>query len=198
MRKPLEPAFSLKVPAGEDRERRVCDHCGFIDYVNPKIVVGAVAVWSATGAPFGPRAVGLEEVRFLLCRRAILPRRGYWTLPAGYLEEGETVAEGTLREAAEEAGAALEIDGVLALYDIPRRSQVQVIHRARLKSPELDPGAETIEARLFAWDAIPWKALAFHSVSWALLAFEETRRLARFPPHSNPPGEPGWLGPAGL
>lgn len=198
MAKPIEPAFSLKVPPGEDRERRVCDRCGFVDYVNPKVVVGAVAAWSDEGRPFGPRAVAQEDLRLLLCRRAIMPRRGYWTLPAGYMEEGETLAQGTVREAAEEAGVELEIDAVLALYDIPRRSQVQVIHRARMTSPKLDPGPETIEARLFAWSDIPWTALAFHSVSWALLAFEETRRLKAFPPHSNPPGEPGWRWPEGL
>ncbi len=198
MPKTLEPSFSLKVPAGEDRKRRVCDHCGFIDYVNPRIVVGAVCAWSDTGPPFGPGAVALEDIRLLLCRRAIMPRRGYWTLPAGFMEEGETVAEGTLREAHEEAGVQLQLDGVLALYDIPRRSQVQIIHRARMVSPALDPGIETEEAALFAWTDIPWKELAFHSVSWALLAFEETRTHARLTPRGNPTGEPGWLLPAGL
>jgi ADP-ribose pyrophosphatase YjhB (NUDIX family) len=198
MRKPLEPSFSLKVPPGEDRERRVCDRCGFIDYVNPRIVVGAVAAWCEKGSPFGPDAVGLEEVRLLLCRRAIMPRRGYWTLPAGFMEEGETVADATRREATEEAGVELELDQVLCLYDIPGRSQVQIIHRARLNSPRLDPGVETQQAVLFAWKDIPWKALAFYSVSWALLAFEESRRQTRFPPYGNPPGEPGWRAPDGL
>jgi ADP-ribose pyrophosphatase YjhB (NUDIX family) len=194
----LEPAFSKLIPPGEDRERAVCDHCGFIDYVNPKIVVGAVAAWSEAGAPFGPEAVPLDQIRILLCRRAIMPRRGWWTLPAGFMETGETVAQGALREAREEAGADMELDGVLALYDIPVRSQVQVIHRARLRTPEVEAGVESLEVRLFAWDELPWKALAFHTVSWALMAFEESRTLERFAPFGNPPGEAGWRMPAGI
>jgi ADP-ribose pyrophosphatase YjhB (NUDIX family) len=197
----LPPSFSARTPKGEDRPRRVCDHCGFVDYENPKIVVGAVAAWSPGGRPFGPDADPFEAVRFLLCRRAILPRRGYWTLPAGYMETGETLAEATLREAREEALTELELDGVLAVYDIPARSQVQVMHRARLPGPESGPafgaGHETLDAKLFAWDHIPWKALAFHSVSWALMAFRESREQAAFPPFRNPP-ETGWLLPAGV
>jgi ADP-ribose pyrophosphatase YjhB (NUDIX family) len=193
----LPPSFSAHVPEGEDRPRRVCDHCGFIDYENPKIVVGSVAAWSPGGRPFGPDADPFEEVKFLLCRRAILPRRGYWTLPAGYMETGETLAQATLREAREEALAALELDGVLAVYDIPARSQVQVMHRARLPSLEFGAGHETLDAKLFAWAQIPWKALAFHSVSWALMAFRESREQAAFPPFRNPP-ETGWQLPAGV
>src|SRR3712207_6568147 len=105
------PSFSNRVPAGDDRLRRVCDTCGFVDYVNPKIVVGSV--------------VSSEDGRILLCRRAIQPRRGYWTLPAGYMEEGETTAAAAQREAREEALAELEIGPLLALYDMPRLSQVQ-------------------------------------------------------------------------
>jgi ADP-ribose pyrophosphatase YjhB (NUDIX family) len=166
VKRPLEPAFSKLIPPGEDRERAVCDHCGFIDYVNPRIVVGAVAAWSDQGAPFGRDAAPLDQIRILLCRRAIMPRRGWWTLPAGFMETGETMAEGALREAREEAGADLELDGVLALYDIPVRSQVQVIHRARLRAPEVEAGVESLEVRLFAWEELPWKELAFHTVSW--------------------------------
>jgi ADP-ribose pyrophosphatase YjhB (NUDIX family) len=193
----VPPSFSERTPEGEDRVRRVCDHCGFVDYVNPKIVVGVVAAFSPGGKPFGPGADAFEEVRFLLCRRAIMPRRGYWTLPAGYMETGETTAEGTLREAREEAEAELELDALLAVYDIPARSQVQIMHRARLARPEFGAGAETLETELFAWNDIPWKALAFHSVSWALMAFRESRELASFPPFRNPP-ETGWTLPAGL
>ena len=197
MSQPLPPAFTERTPKGEDRPRRVCDHCGFIDYVNPKIVVGSVAAFSPGGRPFGPGADAFEDVMVLLCRRAILPRRGYWTLPAGYMETGETLAEATLREAREEALVELELDGLLAVYDIPARSQVQVMHRARLPRPEFGAGCETFEAALFAWDDIPWKALAFHSVSWALMAFRESREQAAFPPFRNPP-ETGWRLPAGV
>jgi ADP-ribose pyrophosphatase YjhB (NUDIX family) len=197
MSQDLIPAFSEHVPPGEDRPRRVCDHCGFIDYVNPRVVVGAVAVWSETGRPFGSGAVPFDQVRVLLCRRAIMPRRGWWTLPAGFLERGETVADGTRREAREEAEVELELDAILALYDIPARSQVQILHRARLVSPEVGAGVETLDSRLFAWDEIPWRDLAFHSVSWALMAFRESRELDGFAPYRNPL-ETGWTLPEGM
>jgi ADP-ribose pyrophosphatase YjhB (NUDIX family) len=197
MSQTLTPSFSERVPEGEDRPRRVCDHCGFIDYENPKIVVGTVAVWSPGGRPFGPGCDPFEEVRFLLCRRAIMPRRGYWTLPAGFMETGETVLDAARREAREEAEVELEPDVLLALYDIPARSQVQIMHRMRLAEPKFGAGTETLETKLFAWDDIPWKELAFHSVSWALMAFQASRELEAFPPYRNPP-ESGWTLPAGL
>jgi ADP-ribose pyrophosphatase YjhB (NUDIX family) len=184
----LTPAFHQEVPAGEDRPRDVCDHCGFIRYVNPLIVVGSVVAWSPDGPAFGPAAVPLDRVRILLCRRAILPRRGYWTLPAGYMETGETVAEAARREAREEACADLVIDGVLALYDVANRSQVQIMHRATLAAPDVAAGPESLDAVLFWWADIPWKSLAFHSVRWALEAFEASRLDSRFPPFGNPPG----------
>lgn len=183
---PLSPSFSSRTPSGEDRPRQVCDHCGFIDYVNPRIVVGAVAAWSPDGPAFGPDAVPLERVRVLLCRRAILPRRGYWTLPAGFMETGETLAEAVRREAREEACAELTLDALLAVYDLPHRSQLQFMHRATLATPEVAAGPESLDAALFWWGDIPWKALAFHSVHWALHAFEASRHQARFPPFGNP------------
>jgi len=143
----------LTIPAGDNRERKVCPDCGFIAYENPKIVVGSVCHWGE---------------RILLCRRAIDPRTGYWTLPAGYLELNEAAQAGAEREAMEEAGVRIAIDGLLAVYDIPRISQVQLIYRARLLGPELAPGPESLEARLFAWDEIPWADIAFPSVAWAL------------------------------
>jgi len=143
----------LTIPDGDNRERKVCPDCGFIAYENPKIVVGSVCCW---------------EERILLCRRAIDPRSGYWTLPAGYLELNESSRAGAEREALEEAGVRIAIEGLLAVYDIPRLSQVQLIFRARLHGPTLAPGPESLEARLFAWDEIPWRDLAFPSVAWAL------------------------------
>ena len=184
----LTPAFHQEVPQGEDRPRDVCDHCGFIRYVNPLIVVGAVAAWSPDGPAFGPGAVPLERVRILLCRRAIMPRRGFWTLPAGYMETGETVAEATRREAREEACADLVLDQMLAMYDIANRSQVQIMHRAGLASPDVAAGPESLDVALFWWADIPWTSLAFNSVSWALRHFEESRLEARFPPFGNPAG----------
>ncbi len=163
--------FTLKTPEGDDRHRRVCDTCGFVDYVNPKIVVGAVA-----------RA----DERILLCRRAIEPRRGFWTLPAGFLETGESVEDGVCREAREEAGAELELGALLAIYSIPRISQVQIMYRARLLNTPA-PGPESLEVGLFHWDDIPWTELAFPSVAWALRQDRSVIGDAPFAPFGNPP-----------
>jgi len=168
--------FERRVPEGDDRSRLVCRDCGFVAYENPKIVVGSVAAW---------------DDRILLCRRAIEPRRGFWTLPAGYLELHETAAAGARREAWEEARARVEIDQLLAVYSIPRISQVQLIYRGRLASAEIAAGPETLELDLFAWDAIPWDLLAFPSVHWALRDYHAVRGEAVFAPRGNPPGEDG-------
>lgn len=164
------------IPEGDDRERMVCPDCGFINYENPKVVVGSVAQW---------------QDRILLCRRAIPPRKGFWTLPAGYLEVNETTAEGAAREAREEACADIEIEAVLAVYSIPRISQVQVIYRARLASPDIAAGPESAEVGLFGWDEIPWDDIAFPSVRWALRHYDEVRGETAFPARFNPPGETG-------
>lgn len=168
--------FTRRVPDGDDRRRLVCDSCGFIHYENPQIVVGSVASWGD---------------RILLCRRAIAPREGYWTLPAGYLELGESAEAGAVREAWEEARAELEIDQLLAVYSITRISQVQLIYRARLKTPAVEPGPESLEVRLFRFDEIPTDQIAFPSVHWALRDYRETLDQVVFAPRSNPAG----LGP---
>ena len=168
--------FVRKIPEGEDQERLVCETCGFIAYENPKIVVGSVASW---------------DDRILLCRRAIEPRKGYWTLPAGYLEQHETAVQGAKREAWEEARAELAIDQLLAVYSIPRISQIQLIFRAKLVSAAVEPGPETEVLDLFAWDKIPWEELAFPSVHWALHHYDEVRDQSTFAPRHNPAGELG-------
>lgn len=165
--------FVLKIPDGDDRERRVCETCDFIDYVNPKIVVGSVATW---------------ENKILLCKRAIEPRLGYWTIPAGFMEEGETVEAGAAREAMEEACADLEIERLLAVYSIPRISQVQMMFKARLKTPYIDIGPESAEVGLFDWDDIPWSEMAFPSSVWALKDWYSVRDTADYTPFSNPVG----------
>lgn len=165
-------SFTLKTPPGEDRERRVCNSCGFIDYVNPKIVAGVVAH---------------RDGRILLCRRAIEPRKGFWTLPAGFMELGESVEDGACREAREEACAELELEGLLGLYSIPRIGQVQVFFRARLMN-EPAAGPESLEVGLFGWDDIPWPELAFPTVRWALDHYRETVGKTVFVPFGNPPG----------
>jgi len=163
-----------KIPDGDTHERLVCAECGYVQYDNPKIVVGAVCA---------------HEDRLLLCRRAINPRKGYWVFPAGYLELNEAVEAGALREVREEAGIEVALDGLLAVYTIPRISQVQIIYRARLSDPHLAPGPETLEARLFRWDEVPWEELAFPTVHWALRHHREVADLAHFAPRANPPGE---------
>ncbi len=173
--------FESRIPEGDDRPRLVCRDCGFINYENPKVVVGSVATW---------------EDRILLCRRAIEPRRGYWTLPAGYLEQKETAAAGAEREAWEEAGAKLIIDQLLAVYSILHISQIQLIFRAELASPDLAAGAETLELDLFTWQSIPWDDLAFPSVRWALHDHRAVRGQSGFAPRGNP-SEPEE-GPFGL
>lgn len=166
------PSFTQLVPDGDNRPREVCNSCGYVAYSNPKVVVGSVLV---------------EGRRVLLCRRAIEPRRGFWTLPAGYLEHGETLEEGAAREALEEAGAAIRADGVLAFYSISRIGQVQIIFRARFDGPaQFAAGAESLDVRLFAWDDIPWEELAFPSVGWALRAWRDAGDAALGPPAQNP------------
>ena len=151
------------VPEGDDRPRLTCPDCGYIAYENPKVVVGAVCTW---------------EDRILLCKRAIEPRIGYWTIPAGYLELNETFAEGAAREAWEEAQTQINITGVLGIYEIPRISQVYVIHRAELTAPEFHPGPESQDVKLVEWSDIPWEDLAFPSVSWALKHFQSGEDVA--------------------
>lgn len=166
------PDFVRRIPNGDDRERLTCPDCGFVAYENPKIVVGSVV--DVAG-----------EV--LLCRRAIEPRRGFWTLPAGYMEMAETVAEGAAREAWEEARARIALEGVLAIYSIARLGQVQVIFRASLAEPGFGAGPESLEVRLFAWEDIPWGEIAFPSVHWALRRWREAAGAPLGAPATNPP-----------
>ena len=173
--KPAGPSVR-SIPDGDSRERLICPDCGFISYDNPKVVVGSVAVWDGS---------------ILLCRRAIPPRTGLWTLPAGYLELNETSEAGAAREAWEEARARIAIDGLLAVYNIPRISQVQLIYRALLESPDVAAGEESLEVGLFEWDGIPWSEIAFPSVKWALGHYRESAGGPLEAPRSNPLGELG-------
>lgn len=172
----LPDNFVRAVPDGDTLERDVCGTCGFVHYLNPKVVVGSVVH---------------HDGRILLCRRAIEPRSGYWTVPAGYMELGETAAEGAVREAQEEACAEIVVEAVLAVYTIPRIAQVQIMHVARLGAPHFRAGPESAEVRLFAWEEIPWRDLAFPSVHWALEHFRQVQGKAAFPAFTNPAGEFG-------
>ncbi len=150
----------------------MCAECGHIAYENPKVVVGSVVV---------------SDGKVLMCRRAIDPRRGFWTLPAGYLELGETVEEGAQREALEEASARIELDGVLGLFSISRIGQVQVIFRARFEGPpSYAAGEESLDVRLFRPDEIPWADIAFPSVHWALHAWARVGQGPLGAPARNP------------
>ena len=164
------------VPDGDNRERLTCPDCGYVAYENPKIVAGAVVT---------------DGDRILLCRRAIEPRKGFWTLPAGFLELHETPEEGAQREAWEEARAKIAIDALLAVYSVPRISQVQLIFRATLADLHFEAGPESTEVRLFVWNEIPWSDLAFPSVRWALDEYRARLDQAVFAPGGNPPGKNG-------
>ena len=168
----LPKNFTTVVPDGDTVARDVCESCGYIAYRNPKVVVGAVVHFGA---------------KILLCRRAIEPRSGFWTVPAGYLELGETVAEGTVREAREEAGAAIIIENVLAVYTIAEVAQVHVMHVARLDPPQIQAGPESTEVKLFEWSQIPWSELAFPSVRWTLMHFKMIEGQSVFPVFTGPP-----------
>ncbi|CAA7623373.1 ADP-ribose pyrophosphatase [Magnetospirillum sp. SS-4] len=159
------------IPVGDDRERLVCGDCGFVVYDNPKIIVGAVCTW---------------RDRYLMVRRAIEPRLGYWTMPIGYMELGETTEQGALREVWEEARARARISGLLSIYSIPEISQVHMIYRAEMLSDSFEPGPESLDAGLFTWDEIPWDHLAYPNVGWSLNHEREVKGLDSFPPRGRP------------
>tara|TARA_Y100001970_G_scaffold216812_1_gene265423 strand:+ start:15250 stop:15771 length:522 start_codon:yes stop_codon:yes gene_type:complete len=164
-------SFKLCVPDGDNRERLVCNVCGHIEYDNPKIVVGLVAI---------------DNGRVLLCKRDINPQKGFWTLPAGFLEHGESPEEGALREASEEANAIAKIETLLSIYSIPEIGLVQLFYRAKLLNKDVSAGEETQAVGLFSKDEIPWSSLAFPSVEWALKHYQEIGSKKQFAPFTNP------------
>jgi ADP-ribose pyrophosphatase YjhB (NUDIX family) len=162
-------AVAYQMPADDNRERAVCPACSTIHYENPLNVVGTVPVWG-------------DQV--LLCRRAIEPRHGFWTLPAGFMELGESVADGALRETVEEAGAKVELQGLLSIMNVVRVGQVHLFYLARMLDTTLDPGPETLEARLFHEHEIPWDELAFRTVRDTLRHYFACRASQQFPLHT--------------
>jgi ADP-ribose pyrophosphatase YjhB (NUDIX family) len=161
-------AVELRIPDGDSLPRYVCSSCATIHYQNPKMVVGCIPEW---------------EDKVLLCRRAIEPRRGLWTLPAGFMENGETTFDGAMRETLEEANARVAIESLYALYNIPYISQVYLLFRARLLDLDFSPGIETLELKLFAEADIPWDQIAFATVRNTLTHYFEDRRKGAFPFH---------------
>ncbi|RMF67556.1 MAG: NUDIX domain-containing protein [Calditrichaeota bacterium] len=137
----------------DDRPRYHCEHCGAIHYQNPRMIVGCLARW---------------EDQVLLCKRAIEPRYGLWTLPAGFMENGETVEEGALRETLEEANAQVKIVRLFSVYSLPAFGQVYLTFLADLQSLDFKPGKESLEVKLFTRDAIPWDQLAFSAIKFSL------------------------------
>jgi len=173
--------FTNRIPDGDTHARAICDQCGYVAYENPKVVVGSVVV---------------HDSKVLLCRRAIEPRRGFWTLPAGYLELQETIEEGARREAFEESGARIALDGILAVYSISRIGQVQVIFRARFDgAADFAPGVESLDVRLFDWASVPWAELAFPSVHWSLHAWRAAGDGPLGAPTGNPPNDQRGVSP---
>ncbi|MDP6134916.1 MAG: NUDIX hydrolase [Arenicellales bacterium] len=158
-------SVSLKIPEDDNRPRHVCDNCGNIHYQNPKIVAGCIPEWQG---------------KILLCRRAIEPRYGLWTIPAGYMENGETLEQAACRETEEEACARVDLDGLYAVYNIPHVSQVYTIFRGQLADGAFAPGAESLETELFEENQIPWGEIAFPVVDRTLKRFFLDRPEQRF------------------
>ena len=158
-----------RVPPGDSLPRHVCDACGHIHYQNPKLVLGSIPEW---------------EGRLLLCRRAIEPRYGYWTLPAGFMENDETTAEAAARETLEEAGARIELQGPFSMISVPYVNQVHVFYRARLLDLEFKPGVESLEVVLFEEAKVPWKDIAFRTVGLTLKHWFADRKGGAFGFHA--------------
>jgi len=159
---------TLRIPAGDNRPRFVCDSCHTIHYQNPNIVAGCIAEW---------------EERILLCKRAIEPRYGLWTLPAGFMENGETAPEAALRETYEEARARVQVNSLFTLFNLPHINQVYLIFRARLLDLEFGPGDESLAVELYEESAIPWEKMAFPAIMETLKLYFADRAEGHFGTH---------------
>ena len=158
-------AVALIVPEGDNRERHVCTDCDHIHYQNPRIIAGCIPVW---------------EDKVLLCKRAISPRKGFWTLPAGYMELHETTEQAALRETLEEAEAVVKTDELYAVFNLPHINQVYMIYRSALLKPEFSSGVESLEVCLYSEDEIPWENLAFETIRLSLEYYFEDRRAGKY------------------
>jgi ADP-ribose pyrophosphatase YjhB (NUDIX family) len=158
-------AVRLGIPQGDDRQRHICDACGVIHYHNPKVIAGCIPVWGD---------------KILLCRRAIEPRVGFWTLPAGFMELGENLASAAQREAREEANVEVEIEALYNLFSLPHISQVYVFFLAKMIDERFSPGYESLETRLFTEEEIPWNELAFETVRRSLSYYFSDRMSGEF------------------
>lgn len=160
---------SLLIPTGDNRKRHVCLECDTIHYENPRVITGTLPVF---------------EDSILLCKRAIEPRSGLWTLPAGFMENGESTEQGAIRETLEEANAQVSIDGLYCLFDLPQFNQVYTFYRAQLLDLNFYAGDESLEVALFKTDDIPWQQLAFSVVTETLKLYIEDRKNDHYPVRS--------------
>ena len=162
-------SVELQIPLGDNRERYVCDGCATIHYQNPRIVTGCLPIW---------------EDKVLLCKRAIAPRLGYWTLPAGYLENGESIAAGAARETMEEANASVRDLELYTVFSLPHISQAYMFYRSQLANLDFSAGTESLEVRLFTEQEIPWDELAFPVITESLEFYFADRSNGQFPVRS--------------
>ncbi len=162
-------ALSMRIPDGDTLPRHICDTCETIHYQNPKIVAGCIPIW---------------DDKILLCRRAIEPRYGLWTVPAGFMEKGETTLQAAIRETQEEAGAKVEIQGLCTLFNLPHIDQVYLLYRARLLDLDYAPGHETLEAHLFDQAEIPWNEIAFRVIHETLKLYFRDRVAGHYRTHT--------------
>jgi ADP-ribose pyrophosphatase YjhB (NUDIX family) len=167
----------LRIPHDDSRLRHVCTQCDTIHYENPKLVIGSIPVW---------------EDKILLCKRAIEPRYGLWTLPGGFMENGESTGQTAIRETLEEANARIALDDLYSMYSLPYINQVHLYFRARLLDLDFAPGIESLEVRLFSEAEIPWNELAFRPVRYSLEHYFAERKPGRFSLHVDelPPPPP--------
>ena len=162
-------AVEHRVPEGDHLPRAICPACQHVQYFNPRVIVGVIPEW--------------EDGRILLCRRAIEPRHGLWTLPAGFMENGETTGEAAIRETLEEANARIAIGELYSMYNLPYINQVYLLFRAKLLDLDFSPGAESLEVDLFEEKNIPWDELAFRPVHFTLQRYFDDRKAGSFPFH---------------
>ena len=158
-------SVELRIPLDDSRPRHVCTKCDAIHYENPKLVVGSIPIW---------------EDKILLCKRAIEPRYGMWTLPGGFMENGESTGAAAIRETLEEANARVALDDLYSMYSLPYINQVHLYFRARLLDLDFSPGIESLEVRLFGESEIPWKELAFRPVRYSLEHYFSEREQNKF------------------
>ena len=170
-------SVTQRIPEGDNRIRYVCDRCETIHYQNPNIVAGCIPVYGD---------------QILLCKRAIEPRYGMWTLPAGYMENEETVEQAALRESVEEANANVRLEQLYSVFSLPHANQVYMMYRATLLDENFSPGSESLEVRLFSEHEIPWDQLAFRTIDYTLKYFFEDRKKNKFElrSHSVAPNRP--------